>query len=256
VLGTSPHRYPRRVPIRGVYGAEGEVGPSGHVSQVSTVPSSETHRRADHVRNRAALLDAARVVFAEQGADAPIEEIVRRAGFAKGTFFRHFATKQVLVQALLADHLNALGDIASEINAGHAPGWETLSLMMERILDHLAHDRSLGEFLDRGAVDLSPEIAQARLRLSAEIDVAVRAAQALGEVRPDVSATDFPPIVLMITRTTARRYATHPQLGHRYLRLFLDGIRSVNATDLKARPLTPADVQASQGSGLACSRWI
>ncbi len=208
------------------------------------VPSSDAPRRADHVRNRTALLEAARAVFAEQGADAPIGEIVRRAGFAKGTLFRHFATKEVLVQALLADRLAKLGEIARETNASLEPGWSTLSVMMERILDHIADDRSMAEFLTRGErVATNTEITNARDKLGREVDHAVRAAQAKGEVRPDVTGTDFPAIMFMITRTTARHHGSHPKLGRRYLRLFLDGIRTGNTSDLGEAPLTRAEME-------------
>jgi hypothetical protein len=63
-------------------------------------------------------------------------------------------------------------------------------------------------------------------------------AQAAGEARPDISASDLPPIVLMIARTTALRYPSRPLLGYRYLRLFLDGIRAGNITELPEPPLT------------------
>ena len=200
-------------------------------------------RRTDHVRNRTLLLAAAREVFTEQGADAPVGEIARRAGLAKGTFFRHFASKEVLVQALVLDRISKLDEIAREINSSYEPGWETLGLMMERFLDHLANDRSLGEFIDRGAIESTPEIQRARTELWAEIERAVRGAQEKGEVRADVTGTDLPPIVLMIASTTSRRYATHPKLGRRYLRIFLDGIRASNTTDLGAPPLTLGDFE-------------
>ncbi|MGI8715565.1 MAG: TetR/AcrR family transcriptional regulator [Solirubrobacteraceae bacterium] len=214
---------------------------------MSTTPSPKAPRRADHLRNQTALLKAARAVFAEQGADASIGEVVRRAGFAKGTFFRHFATKEVLVQALLADRLTKLGEIASEVNTGSEPGWSTLCLMMERILDHIADDRSLAEFMDRGdPIQTTAQIKSARQALADELDRAVRGAQAMGEVRPDVTASDFPAIMFMITRATARHYTSHPRLGRRYLRLFLDGIRSANTSDLGEPPLTRAEMELTQ----------
>ncbi len=205
-------------------------------------PSHPAHRRADYLRNQTALLEAARAVFAEQGADGSIDEVVHRAGCAKGTFFRHFATKEMLVQALLADRLAKLAEIAHEINASHAPGWSTLSLMMERFLDPIADDRSLAEFLDRGEPIVDTEdIERARRALSDEVEGALAAAQATGEVRADVTATDLPAIVWMITRSTARRHTAHPNLGRRYLRLFLDGIRSGNTSDLGEPPLSRAE---------------
>jgi AcrR family transcriptional regulator len=214
---------------------------------MSIPASSRAPRRADHVRNRATLLHAAREVFAEQGADAPIEAIAHRAGFAKGTFFRHFANKESLVQALLADRLVSLGEIAQEINAAREPGWSTLGVMMERFLGQIADDRSLAEFLERGErVVATEEIFDARKVLAREVDRAVAGAQDRGEVRLDVSGTDFPPIMFMITRATARHHAAHPLLGRRYLRLFLDGIRTGHDSDLGAPPLTFDDMRRAR----------
>ena len=218
---------------------------------MSTLNTSGSPRRADHIRNRAALLAAAHEVFAHEGADASIDEIVRRAGFAKGTFFRHFATKESLIQALLADRLLALGEIAREINRAGEPGWSTLARMMERFLEQIADDRSLAEFLERGErVAPSEEMRRARRTLAAEVDHAVRSAQQRGEVRPDVSGRDFPPIMFMISRTTARHHATQPLLGRRYLRLFLDGIRVGHASDLGDPPAPPREGPA--GARCAC----
>ncbi len=200
--------------------------------------SPSAPRRADHVRNQARLLQAARDVFAEQGADAPIEEIARRAGFAKGTFFRHFPTKESLIQALVAEHLTALGEIAREINATREPGWESLRTMLERFLDQVADDRALADFMDSGERIVADEsICLARRVLDDEVERAVTDAQARNEVRPDVSGRDIPPIMFMIIRTTARHNATQPMLGRRYLRLFLDGVRAGHASDLGEAPL-------------------
>jgi AcrR family transcriptional regulator len=211
--------------------------PAGHINLVST--SSSPTRRADHVRNRAALIVAARDVFAEQGVDATIDEVVRRAGFAKGTFFRHFPTKETLIQALLADRFTALGDVALEINDTQPPGWATLCLIMERVLDQVAGDRSIPELLDRGGPPVfSEEIIRARERLSDQIERAVSGAQVVGEVRPDLAGTDIPPILFTIAHGTARLNATHPGLGRRYLRLFLDGIRAGETSDLGSPALT------------------
>ena len=60
-------------------------------------------RRADAARNFDALLAAAREAFAENGADASLEDIARRAGVGIGTLYRHFPTREALVEAGLLD---------------------------------------------------------------------------------------------------------------------------------------------------------
>jgi AcrR family transcriptional regulator len=191
---------------------------------LSTAP-----RRADYVRNRTALLAAARDVFGEHGEDASVDEIARRAGIAKGTFFRHFSSKENLIQELVADRLVTLGDVAHEINTTREPGWSTLRLMIERFFEQTADDRLLLDFVERReGLNPSHEIMRARDTLASEVDRAVAGASERGEIRPDVVGPDFPKIMFMVARATAAYRATEPLLGRRYLRLFLDGIRAAH----------------------------
>src|SRR5881296_2266274 len=70
--------------------------------------------RADAERNRAALLDAAREVFAEQGLEAPLEEIARRAGVGIGTLYRRFPTRLDLIDTILATTIDGMISAAEE----------------------------------------------------------------------------------------------------------------------------------------------
>jgi AcrR family transcriptional regulator len=76
------------------------------LSSVGDVAAMERHRkvRCDSIENRERVLAAARVVFAEHGLDALIPDVAARAGVGKGTVYRHFPTKEALVQALLDDY--------------------------------------------------------------------------------------------------------------------------------------------------------
>jgi AcrR family transcriptional regulator len=198
--------------------------------------SAPAQTRVDAVRNRARLIDAGRAALADGGLDVSIEEIVRRAGFAKGTFFRHFTGKDALVRALLADRLVRLGEIAREVNETHAPGWEALRTMMERFIDHVAADCSFSECLRGDSVD-DPEVQPAREALHEQVSRTLAAAQATGEVRPDVDRSDLEMVMMAILSATTPVHATHPHLGRRYMRLFLDGIRSGTPSDLGGPPL-------------------
>lgn len=209
------------------------------------VPS--TPRRADAVRNRALLLDAARAVFADGGLEVSIEEIVRRAGFAKGTFFRHFPNKDALVEALLTDRLVRLGEIARDVNANHEPGWDAVRTMMERFLDSVAADRSFSESLQGGRPHEGAGVEAARRELRAAVARTVADAQATGEVRPDVAASDLPMIIGAISSAGAPVHRTDPGLGRRCLQLFLDGMRTAAPSDLGA----PALVDEHQRIGHA-----
>src|SRR4249920_2056354 len=73
--------------------------------------------RADAARNRARILDAARAAFAEAGLDVGVEEIARRAGVGKGTLYRRFPTKEVLVRAIFEDLLDELDGVVDDVAA-------------------------------------------------------------------------------------------------------------------------------------------
>ena len=67
----------------------------------STVSDTERPLRADARRNRERILQSARAVFAESGADAQIDDVARHAGVGVGTVYRHFPTKQALLTELV-----------------------------------------------------------------------------------------------------------------------------------------------------------
>ena len=85
--------------------------------------------RADAARNRELLLAAAEQEFAERGMDASIADIARRAGVAKGTVFRHFATKEELIAAIVGGHFAALTAVARGLLDATDPGAALLEFL-------------------------------------------------------------------------------------------------------------------------------
>src|SRR5689334_6586573 len=91
-----------------------------------TEPTTITHRpmRADARRNYDALVSAARELFASEGTSAPLEEIAKRAGVGIGTLYRHFPTRQALLEAVYLEEVQAMAESADELAA--LPPWEAL----------------------------------------------------------------------------------------------------------------------------------
>ena len=75
--------------------------------------------RADARRNRERILGAAKDVFAEQGADAQMDDVARKAGVGVGTVYRHFPTKEALLEALALEAFEHITTVAKE--AVHDP---------------------------------------------------------------------------------------------------------------------------------------
>ena len=86
--------------------------------------------RADARRNRERLLAAAASAFAEQGADAPLEDIARRAGVGIGTLYRHFPNRQALLEALYINEVEDVCRSAEQVDG--ADPWEALDGWFER----------------------------------------------------------------------------------------------------------------------------
>src|SRR3954451_7197238 len=90
--------------------------------------------RKDAVRNHALILDAAQEVFAEQGLDAPLEDVARRAGIGIGTLYRRFPTRSELVEAVLTAKAAKYLQAACEAMKADDP-WTGFSSYIERIFE-------------------------------------------------------------------------------------------------------------------------
>jgi AcrR family transcriptional regulator len=192
--------------------------------------------RADAARNRARILDAARAAFAETGLDVGVEEIARRAGVGKGTLYRRFPTKEVLVRAIFDDLLEDLerlvDDVASEADAGVA---------FVRFLGEAARRQAGNQgFLDVVAQRLGGAAltSEQRRRFLGAVARPLARAQNDGCVRPDLVAEDVQMIFRMLGATTRPAVDGVPMDAHwpRYLGLIEDALRPAAATALPAEP--------------------
>ena len=85
--------------------------------------SAETVRkpRADAVRNRERVLEAAKAIFSAGGPDASLEAVARRAGVGIGTLYRHFPTREALFEAVYRREVEQLGELAEQLKSEAAP---------------------------------------------------------------------------------------------------------------------------------------
>ena len=98
-------------------------------------------RRADAARNFDALLEAARDAFAELGADAPLEDVARRAGVGIATLYRNFPTREQLIENVYVTEVEAVCRTAEEA-AGQEP-WEGVSAWLHRFVEYIGAKRPL-----------------------------------------------------------------------------------------------------------------
>jgi len=200
--------------------------------------------RKDAQRNRAALLDAARSAFAEEGLDAALEGIARRAGLAIGTLYRHFPTRMDLVGVIIAEKKRAWIE-AAQAAVEMEPAWDGLVFFLERVCELQAGDRAFNDIASM-RFPQAPRIEAARKRaydLSCRI---IERAQAEGSLRTDITAEDLAFIVWAHTRVSEATHAIDPLAWRRYLALTLDGFRASAAHPLPSPPLRPRQVLRAQ----------
>ncbi|MGC1303418.1 MAG: TetR/AcrR family transcriptional regulator [Caulobacteraceae bacterium] len=144
--------------------------------------------RADSLRNREQLLEAAKAVFTQNGADASLEEIARRAGVGIGTLYRHFPARGDLLAAVYQRGVDQLSAAAGALLADRPPG-EALEAWLHLLVDYMATKRVILPALravvgDDGPASSGPAIIDALNRLAT-------AAMQAGVMRQDVTPDDL-----------------------------------------------------------------
>ncbi len=191
--------------------------------------------RADAARNRKLLLAAAADEFAERGLDASVADIARRAGIGKGTVFRHFATKDDLLAAIVLDRIDALN--AAGEGLLEAPDAGAALLEFLTVAAHQRQQRDLS-FL-QGAVQLNAEVTRVHAQMLRTINALVDRARAAGAVRADVTGADVFLLMCAPNYVTSYLPDAAPDLWRRYLAIIFDGLRPEGAHPLPHPPPGP-----------------
>jgi len=184
--------------------------------------------RADAARNRELLLGAAESEFAERGASASIADIARRAGVAKGTVFRHFATKEDLMAAIVCGHLDTLTETAGRLADATDPGEALLEFLTVAADQRQQHDLAFLQSVSHGDARVGEMLDELHLRLGVLVD---RAREA-GAIRSDVTETDVFLMMCAPVHVVENHPAPTPLLWQRYLAIIFDGLRPQGAHPL------------------------
>jgi AcrR family transcriptional regulator len=172
-------------------------------------------KRADARRNYEALLAAAHDVFAERGADGALEEIARRADVGIGTLYRHFPTRQDLLEAVYVNEVDQLCRTAADV--ADAPPWDALVAWIHRFVEYTATKRAIIEELAKG----SPLFQGCRAGIVATGTPLLARAQDAGLVRRDITFDD---VLRLFSGVTAHPFAEADQQA-RVLGVAIDGLR-------------------------------
>ncbi|RZN28767.1 TetR/AcrR family transcriptional regulator [Bradyrhizobium sp. Leo121] len=178
--------------------------------------------RADAVRNRERVLEAAKAVFSAGGPEASLEAVARHAGVGIGTLYRHFPTREALYEAVYRREVDQLGDLAEQLHEETDPV-EALRHWLHANVQFVATKKGMAAALALVAHG-SPELHAYSLdRLTKAIAALLARAVAAGEIRADISAED-------VLRALIGLCYMHDQAGWqstvlRLLDVFIDGLR-------------------------------
>jgi AcrR family transcriptional regulator len=186
-------------------------------------PRGSRALRADARRNRARLLEAAEAVFADAGASASTEEISRRAGVGVGTLFRHFPTKDALVQAIVLARVTRLADEADALATAGDPATAFFAFFARTVAESEAK-QTYSALLSEGFVDVARVAPDLQQRLRGSIGKLLEGAEQAGTVRADVTVPEVMALLVGAVRA-AEHAAGDGALRARAVALILDGLR-------------------------------
>lgn len=189
-----------------------------------TLDKSDSRKpRADALRNRERLLEAARTVFSDGGAEASLEAVAHQAGVGIGTLYRHFPTREALFEAVYRREVQQLADLAGRLKKESQP-LEALRQWVHSVVRFVATKKGMSTALAFAVAKDSDLVSHSADRLTQAVGLLLHQAVAAGELRSDISAED-------LLRAIVGMCYAYDQPGWqknvvRLLDIFIDGLRS------------------------------
>jgi AcrR family transcriptional regulator len=178
--------------------------------------------RADARRNRERLLDTAVRAFTEEGLDATLDGIAKEAGVGIGTLYRHFPTREALIEAAYRNELARLCDAVPGLLGEMAPD-KAMRAWMDRYVDYMTTKRGMADALRAVIASGGNPYAESRGRLTGAIAELLRAGAETGVLREDVEPGDVLASLGGVSLTSGAP-EQREQAG-RLLDLLMDGLR-------------------------------
>ena len=154
--------------------------------------STEAARRprADAVRNRERVLEAAKTVFSAGGKEASLEAVARQAGVGIGTLYRHFPTRDALYEAVYRREVEHLADLAEALKSDPSPS-HALRIWLRSNVEFIATKKGMSAALALAAQASSELSAYSFDRLTRAVGLLLDRAVAAGEIRADIGPADL-----------------------------------------------------------------
>jgi AcrR family transcriptional regulator len=178
--------------------------------------------RADAQRNRTRLLEAAVRAFSQDGPDVTLDAIAKDACVGIGTLYRHFPTRESLVEAAYRNELDRLCDAATELGQELAPE-AAMRAWMDRFVDYMTTKRGMSDALRCVIASGGNPFSHSRDRMTAAITTLLQAGVAAGTIRPDIEPADV--LASLSGVTLAAGDPAQRGQARRLLDLLMDGLR-------------------------------
>lgn len=157
--------------------------------------------RKDALRNRERILEVAKEAFTQFGADASLDEIAKQAGVGPGTLYRHFPTRDALIEAVYRTKVEKLAEAARKL-AEEKPPMEALRAWMLLFIDHIADKQIIAPALNSVVGGASKLYEGGRSMVQGAVDTLVKRAIRSGEMRKDVDAFDLLRALIGVSHVT------------------------------------------------------
>ena len=167
-----------------------------------TPPPPPRKPRADAKRNRERILEVAKEVFTRDGAAASLDDIARRSGIGNATLYRHFPTRDALIEAVYRSEVEKLAAAEQRFAATMAP-LEALRAWMLLFIDHVAAKTLIIPAMDTVVGGSMRLIEGSRNLIHTAFITSVKRAIASGELRADTDPSDFVRALVGVFHTTA-----------------------------------------------------
>jgi AcrR family transcriptional regulator len=187
------------------------------------VTGGDRRLRADAQRNREQLLAAAVTAFSREDPEVTLESIARDAGVGIGTLYRHFPTREALVDASYRSELGKLCDAVPELVTA-LPADKALRSWMDLFIEYTTTKRGMSDALRMVIASGGNPFAESRSRLLAAVSALMKSGAADGTLRTDVDAADLLASMTGVSLAVGDP-AQRPKAG-RLLDLLMDGLRS------------------------------
>jgi AcrR family transcriptional regulator len=178
--------------------------------------------RADGQRNRERLMEAAKAGFSETGPDVSLDEIARRAGVGIGTLYRHFPTRDAIVEAVYRREVEQLADGATRFMESLPPG-EALHQWMRLFVDYVATKKVMASALGAMVGGVSELYAVSGAQIIGAMALLVERAIASGDIRADVESDDL--LRALVGFTYSNTSPGWQASGLRLIDILMDGLR-------------------------------